>query len=157
MATENREPRDVLSDTNVYMKCVPFENKEGGYFIGNCNIEVGLKNTVLRFVPPHPDDVEAAQAEGRKAVGRLVILNGTYNNEEFEEFMSETEDLEGIPAYFHGLCNMDINALDTVIKFFPERFDERNVLLINQTQRRDGKKIDNPMEVKIFMRCKNLR
>lgn len=150
--TDNREPRDILSDTNVYMKCISFENKEGGYFIGNCNMDVGLKNTVLRFVLPYPHEDEEEQR-----VGRLVILNGTYNNEEFEEFMSETGELDDIPAYFHGLCNMDINAMHTVFKFFPERFEEKNVLVIQQTQKREGKRIDNPMEVKIFMRCKKLR
>jgi len=145
---QNREPRDVLTDTNVHMKCVTFDNKEGGYFIGNCNLSIGLKNTVLRFILP---DEEGAGA-------KVVILNSTYNNEEFEQFLDETGELESMEAYFHGLCNMDINAMQTVFKFFPERFGEKNVLVIQQTQKREeGKKIDNPLEVKIFMRCKELR
>jgi hypothetical protein len=150
MATEKqaREPRDVLTDTNVHMKCITFENKEGGYFIGNCNLSLGLKNTVLRFVPPDSD--------GRGA--KVVIVNSTYNNEEFEQFLDEVGELEELPAYFHGLCNMDINAMQTVFKFFPERFGENNVLVIQQTQKRsEGKRIDNPLEVKIFMKQKSLR
>lgn len=156
MTEENRELRDILSDVNVYMKCIPFEKKDGSYFIGNCNVRINLKDMVLRFVPPPPSEAENSE-ENNKVVGKLVILNGTYNNEEFEQFMSETDELDGVQHYFYGLCNMDINVSDTVIKFFPERFGEKNVLHINRTQKRDGRKIDNPMEVKIFMRRKNLK
>lgn len=158
MTTEDRELRDVLSDANIYMKYIPFNEKEGGYFIGNCNIKLSLKDTVLRFVSPPQSEVEATQDdEHNKAVGRLVVLNGTYNNEEFEEFMSETDELDDAPSYFFGLCNMDIHAQNTVLKFFPERFGKQNVLVIQQTQKRDGQRINNPVEVNVFMRCKNLK
>lgn len=144
---QNKEPRNVLSDSNVHMKCITFENKDGGYFIGNCNLNLGLKNTVLRFIPP--------DEEGQGA--KVVIINSTYNNKEFELFLDEAGELEGLIAYFHGLCNMDINTMNTVFKFFPERFEEKNVLIIQQTQKReDGKRITNPIEVKIYMRHKGL-
>jgi len=144
-----RKPRDILTDTNVHMKCIAFENKEGGYFIGNCNLSLGLKNTVLRFIPPDDDGHGA----------KVVIVNSTYNNEEFEQFLDEVGELEDLPVYFHGLCNMDINAMHTVFKFFPERFGENNVLIIQQTKKRgeSRKPISNPLEVKIFMQQKDLQ
>lgn len=145
---QDRDVRDVLTDTNIFMKFIQFDNKDGGYFIGNCNLSLCLKNTVLRFVPPDDD----------KHGARLVILNGTYNNEEFETYMDEAGELEDLQSYFHGLCNMEIGAMHTVLKFFTERFGERNVLVLQQTQKREeGKRIDNPLEVKIYMHRKNLK
>lgn len=142
-AVEQREIRNVLTETRIFMKKIEFDNADGSYYIGNCNLNLNLRNTVLRFMPPGEDDGDA----------EIVIVNSTYNNLEFEDHMSD----EDFKYYLHGLCNMDINAMHTVLKFFPNRYGEHNVLVINQTQPRgDGKKISNPCEFKIFLRKKDL-
>jgi hypothetical protein len=142
------ELRDVLVDANIAMKFIPYDNNEGGYFIGNCNLDNGLKNTVLRFMPPDEN------GDGAK----IVILNATYNNGEFEQFLEDVNEFDGLNNYFHGLCNMDIRTMQTLFKFFPDRFGRKNVLVIQLTQKREeGKRIENPVEVSIFMRSKKLQ
>lgn len=144
---EKQNFRNVLADANIHMRFVEFDNKDGGYYIGNCNLDIGLQNTVLRFVPPDEDGNGA----------KVAILNGTYNNKEFEQFLEELNELDTIDNYYHGLCNMDIRTMKTLFKFFPRRFGNKNVLVIQLTQKREvGEFINNPAELVIYMHGKQL-
>lgn len=158
---ENGRLRNIVSYVHIFMKAKPFRTGEGGYFIGNCDMSIGMKNTIIQFIPPDKEFMETQGEEGRGAM--LLITNGTYNNREFEKFVDEEFDLDGTPAYFHGYCNIDLDAKDMVFRFIPERHgSEENVLVVQQTKhkstRPDGspRKINNPLEVKIYMQQKDL-
>jgi len=166
--------RLVLTESKVYLKAIELETGDGGYLIGNCNMDIGLKDVVVRVIPPINENED----------GEAIILNGTYNNEEFEEYLGS--ELRRLPFYFFGKINMDIRAPGTVWKFFPKRYEDENVLVINQTQMKESycnncnhsdgsyhkngekctqcgetgwhtKKLVNPLEVKIFMKRRDLK
>lgn len=141
-----RKVKQILSESKVYLKAIELDNQDGTYLIGNCNMDIGLMDAVVRIIPPINDS----------DVGEALILNGVYNTEDFEEYLGE--ELNDLTHYYFGKINMDIRATGTVWKFFTKRYNDYNVLIINQTQRReDGERIFNPLEVKIFMRKRNLK
>lgn len=172
---ETKLTRQVYGEVLIYAKAVPFENQDGEYYIGNCNIDVGLQEAVVRIIPPAHGGDEA----------EIIILNGTYKNLEFESYLGSR--LDGVGSYFFGKVSMDIRAGATVWKFFPHRTaDEQNVLIINKTQPKESqceecghissnfckygdkcsscngikwliKRPTNTNEVKVFMRKRDLR
>jgi hypothetical protein len=140
--------RRIVSEAKIFMKCI--DKGTFGYFIGNCNLALGLRNVRIRFIPPtdeYSDDAE------------ISIMSATYSDEEFEEFVADGDNIQ---AYFVGECNMDITAQNTVFKFFPSQtrgeWQKKDILIINQTQRRNSEDgvINNPLEVKVFMHQKRV-
>lgn len=169
----SEDNKTILTESRVFLKAIEVDEGDN-YLIGNCNIDIGLDSTTIRIVPPLNEDEH----------GEAIITNGMYSDKEFEQYMADDLD---VPYYFSGRVNMNIRADDTVWKLFRNSHNEHGSLIINKTQRKkismcsecgfhDGEyhkngyecprcggtgwkygRPLNPLEVKIFMRKKNLR
>lgn len=90
-------PRKIISELRFPLKAVEYkDDREGGFLIGNCDIGVDLQGMVVRIIPPLTPKDE----------GEIIILNGAYSDEDFEDYMGD--ELDDIPFYFTGMIKSNV-------------------------------------------------